>query len=108
MLYQNCENISPIFFFNIVGCNFASIGSIRHTILAKGHTPSLRSIRTTGNETVCFPEMETKPREVVVLGFVDNTALVKKGPNGITSLLPLSPSKCILLLHRKAFFSQVA
>ena len=31
--------------------------------------------------------METKPREVVVLGFVDNTALVKKGPNGITSLL---------------------
>ena len=34
--------------------------------------------------------METKPREVVVLGFVDNTALVKKGPNGITSLLPLS------------------
>ena len=53
-------------------------------------TTSLRSIRTTGNETVCFPEMETKPREVVVLGFVDNTALVKKGPNGITSLLPLS------------------
>ena len=36
-LYQNCENISPIFFFNIVGCNFASIGSIRHTLLAKGH-----------------------------------------------------------------------
>ena len=55
MIYILRENVSPNFFQYIQ--YIVSLGTIRHK-----HTPRdtrLPSIRAAGNETVCFPEMET-------------------------------------------------